>query len=277
MAPLKNSHDRDDSRSHSPPTQSPQRRSITPSPPHTHPLSLARVQSSTPPTSSEQLERLYTMITSVLEQYIISLNPSPIYVDALIQFRDRAQALSGPSTNDEQTTVGNHRPTSGASTRSRSASSMANGKSQHRARSTHGSSPGLTMTPHTIPRLQKIQTHSRPEIDLVALERLERDWWNSEIASIWYGPQPQLRPSRSCTPPTYSFPYGYRYGQSHSPSDGRLTSGNRRVSFGVLDGMDGTETKSIYGRNDKDGDEGTGRWSGGLRRTDASYVGLNDE
>lgn len=90
------------------------------------------------------------------------------------------------------------------------------------------------------------------------VERLEREWWESEVVAAWYGPAPALNAVRSSLPNRASF--SVADGVAPSPSPGEE---DRRGQ--VQPGEAGLNVKATtLGREDA------------INR-DASYVGLYDE
>nr|XP_031858539.1 uncharacterized protein CI109_006062 [Kwoniella shandongensis]KAA5525611.1 hypothetical protein CI109_006062 [Kwoniella shandongensis] len=209
------------------------RRPITPSPPNTHPLLLIHSSSSTSQDVAERLDRLHATISAVLKGYSSLSNPSPIYLDSLNMFHERAKALIAISVVQQQQKEVKAEQEIGKRYTHKSPS-----RHHHHH---HASPPSLTMTPHISPPAQE------PSNLLGEIEQLESDWWNSEIASTWFGPRPNLTPSRS----QYSYD----------------NFSKRRTSATTLNSF---VSASSEGRGSSIG-------FGAIRRMDASYVGLNDE
>lgn len=117
-------------------------------------------EKSTAQSARERLDRLINTITSVLDAYLL-LPPSsrsPAFLDALREFQSRAYGL----TPDSRTRI----------------------SPIHR-------SPNFRkffdLTPLTSPELEKRQGPSKEDVD-----RLEKEWWESDIVVAWYGPRPGI-------------------------------------------------------------------------------------
>lgn len=95
---------------------------------------------------------------------------------------------------------------------------------------------------------------SRRGLTAEHVERLEREWWESEVVAAWYGPVPALHAVRS---PVRPLPVRLDVGARQAPESGH---DNPRGGSGVEPGLNANQRDRVE-----------------TIKRDASYVGLYDE
>ncbi|WRT66737.1 uncharacterized protein IL334_003700 [Kwoniella shivajii] len=203
---------------------------------------------------SERLEKLLSTISSVLTAYSLLPNPSPMYLTALSDFHHRAAALS-PNAISLPPTPPSSSPQSTKLRRSLSYNLMQNqpqsGQITPLCKFSHTSNNVSSL----IPLPPSPSSPKELPLTLEAVERLEKDWWNSEVVAAWYGPRSRRSPDRRHAPASPGT-------QDSSLESSGLTGQRKNCS---------TTRSSVHRTKRSDGKSELAVMG------DTSYVGLNDE
>ena len=136
--------------------------------------------------ASERLDQLVTFITGVLKAYAALPNHSLAYLASLKDFHQRAMELD-PNAVIEQ-----------AQTQSQRQGRLQRSSPESPTRSRY--TPSSSFHHHNINHVNNLYSlpeRARPgpkvEPNAAEVDKLEREWWSSEVVAAWYGPRPGSR------------------------------------------------------------------------------------
>ncbi|ODN74095.1 hypothetical protein L202_07555 [Cryptococcus amylolentus CBS 6039] len=141
-------------------------------------------------TPAQRLERLLSIITSVIASYAATPIPSPLHLTELTHFYQRAASLSPKISHGDPAP-----PSPPGMPRSKSVVSLS-----FLTNPFNGSPPMPRIRNDSLPPSKRRSSGKESDVQRQGeseeegpterqVEQLEKEWWTSEIVAAWYGPR----------------------------------------------------------------------------------------